>query len=116
MSASLLARPLLIKRTLRLTQPLLPALAGRDLRRKLIAARLAVELILGPVGRDRLLDDLPCDPLAIKRRVAAGVGVDLGAVDRDDCTTDQASRRAQPEHRAEHVRQRPLVALDEPRD
>src|SRR5215208_5068011 len=84
MSASLLARPLLIKRTLRLTQPLLPALAGRDLRRKLIAARLAVELILGAVGRDRLLDDLPCDSLVIKRRVAAGVGADLGAIDRDD--------------------------------
>src|SRR4029450_12918331 len=68
----LLARPSLIKRTLRLTQPLLPALAGRDLRRKLVAARLAVELILGPVGRDRLLDDLPCDPLVIKRRGARG--------------------------------------------
>jgi hypothetical protein len=62
---------------LRLTQPLLPAPAGRDLRRKLIAACLAVELILGPLGRDRLLDDLPCDPLVIKRRVAAGVDVDL---------------------------------------
>jgi hypothetical protein len=44
------------------------------------------------------------------------VGLELGAVDRDDADADQPSLRAEPQHLAEQLREGGLVALTKPRD
>jgi hypothetical protein len=45
--------------------------------------------------------------------IAVGDGVDLGAIDRDHAHRRQARVRAQRQHFAEEVAQRPLVTLDD---
>jgi hypothetical protein len=91
-------------------------LTGRQLLGQLVAARIAVELILGGVGGLGLLEDLARKLLVIDVRVATGVGMKLGPVDRDDADLRQARPGAEQQHLAEQAPQRPLVALDEPRD
>ena len=56
---------------------------------QLIAARVAVELVLGRVDRGGLLEDLPRELLVVEVCVMRGVGVQLGAVDRDQPDLDQ---------------------------
>jgi hypothetical protein len=60
--------------------------------------------------------DLSRDLRVLARGVAASVGRDLGAVDGHDADLGQTGPGAQAEHHAKPPGQRPLVALDEPRD
>ena len=73
-------------------------------------------LILDLVGRDRLRDDLPGDPVIVDIRVAASARRHLRAIDRDHPRPHQSCLRTQPQHRGEQVRQRLLVTNLEPRD
>jgi hypothetical protein len=109
-------RPLSLQPLLGFAQPRPPALTGRQLRRQLVAAAITEELVFGRVDRDRLLDDLARELLAIEVLVAARVGLHLRAVDRQHPDLRQPAPRAQRQHLAEQTRQRVLVALDEPGD
>src|SRR5882757_11343071 len=62
--------PLGLQALLGVAQPRPPALAAAPLLGQLVAARLAVEFVLGGVGRDRLLDELARDLLVIEVLVA----------------------------------------------
>src|SRR3954454_17379385 len=84
-------------------------LLGRQLGRQLFSARFAVELILGRVDCLGLLDDLARELLVVEVLVARGVGVDLGAIDRDDADLDQPAPGAECEHLAEQRGDRVLV-------
>ena len=106
----------LLELALGLGEPAPAALARAQLLGQLVAARLAVEAVLGLVGGLRLGDDLAGDPLVICVRLAARVGVELGPVDRDDAGLHEASLRAEREHRAKQTCERRLVAADEAGD
>jgi hypothetical protein len=97
-------------------QPAPAALARSQLLGQLIAARLAVELVLGLVDRLRLGDDLAGDPLVICVRFAARVRGELGAVDRHHPGADEPRLRAERKHRPEKLAERRLVAGDEAGD
>src|SRR5215213_1700932 len=97
-----------------LAQPAAPTRARGELRRQLVAAAITVELVLGCVGRDRLLDDLARELLVIEVLVAARVGLHLRPVDREHPNLRQPAPGAERKHLAEHARQRLLMALDEP--
>jgi hypothetical protein len=99
-----------------LAQPAAPALGRGQLGRQLVAARLAVELILGRVDGLGLLKDLARDLLVVEVLIATGVGIDLGPVDRDQLDARQPRLRAQAQDLTEQAGQRMLVTLDEPRD
>jgi hypothetical protein len=95
-------------------QPRRPCAVGK-LRRQLVAARLAVELILRGVDRPGLLDDLARELLVVEILVARRVGLHLRAVNGDHADLDQPAARAQREHLAEQPGDRLLMALHEPR-
>ncbi len=73
---------------------------------------------------DSFLSNLPTSEELVKAarlllagvRVAAGVGVHLRPVDRDDPDLDKPRLRTQPQHIAEQPRQRGLVTLAKPCD
>jgi hypothetical protein len=73
----------LVQTALGLAQPAAPTLRRRQLRRKLIAARVAEALILLGIDSVGLLEDLARDLLVVARGLRRGVGVHLGAVDGD---------------------------------
>jgi hypothetical protein len=75
-----------------LAQPCPAAFTCGQLFRQLVAARVAIKLILGGVDRLGLFNDLARQLLVVDVRVATGVGVDLGAVDRDDRTLASPDR------------------------
>ena len=108
--------PLGLQAFLGLAQPAAPAGTRRELRRQLITARLAVELVLGLVGRDRPPDELARQLLVIEVLVARRAGLHLRAVDRDHPDLRQAAARAQDQDLAEQARERVLVVGDEARD
>ncbi len=62
--AALLGRLVTFARELA-REPLTPASLGLKLQRQLVTARVAVLLVLSLVGRDRLGDDLPRDPVIV---------------------------------------------------
>ena len=97
------------------SQPL-PALTGGELRRQLVAARIAEALVLLGVDGGGVFEDLARDLLVAARRALRRVGVHLRAVDGDHPDADQPGLGAQREHLAEQPGQRALVALAEPRD
>jgi len=107
---------LALQAALGLAQPRPTTRPGRQLLGQLVAAPIAVELVLGGVDGLGLFDDLARQLLVIDVRVATGVGVDLGAVDRDDPDLGQPGPRAEDQDLAEQPGHRRLVALDEPRD
>jgi hypothetical protein len=109
-------RALGLQALLGLAQPPAATLCGRELLRQLVAARLAIELVLGRVDRLGLLDDLPGQLLEVEILVARRVRLHLRAVDRDHPDLRQPAARAQRQHLAEQARDRVLVALDEPRE
>jgi hypothetical protein len=92
------------------------ALARAQLLGKLVAARLAVELVLGLVGCLRLGEDLASDPLVVCVRPAARARGDLGAIDRDHAGLDEPGLRAEREHGAEELSECRLVAAQEAGD
>ena len=77
---------------------------------------LAEALVLSPVDRVRLRQDLLGDLLVVEVLVLRGVRVQLRAVDREHRHADQTGVRAQRQHLAEQAGQRRLVALAKPRD
>ena len=107
---------LLFEAALGLAQPRAPALAGAQLLGQLVAARVAVELVLGGIDRLGLFEDLARELLVVAVGVATGVRRNLGPVDRDDADLGQALLGAQRQDLAEQPGDRVLVALDEPRD
>jgi hypothetical protein len=70
-------------------EPLASTGLGLKLRRQLVTARVAMLLVLGLVGRDRLGDDLPRDPVIVNIRVTARARGQLRAIDRDHTGADQ---------------------------
>jgi hypothetical protein len=109
-------RPLGLQPLLGFAQPAAPPRGRRELRRQLVAAAITVELVLGRVGRDRLVNDLARELLVLEVLVAARVGLHLPAVDREHPDLRQPAPGAQRQHLAEQARQRLLVAPDEPGD
>jgi hypothetical protein len=101
----------LIQAALGLAQPAAATLRGAKLRRQLIAAGLAELLILERIDALGLFEDLARELLVVAVGVMGGVGVHLGAVDRDHAHRHQARLGADREHLAEQLRQRVLVAL-----
>ena len=99
-----------------LAQGLAPALRRAQVLGQLVTARLAVELVLAPVGLGGLGEDLARDLLVVAIGVKRRVRRDLRAVDRDHPDRRQARPRAQPEHAREQLAQRLLVAAAEVRD
>ena len=83
---------------------------------QLVAARLAIELVLGRVDARGVLEDLPCDLLIAARRVMGRRRRELRAIDRDNANLDQAAARAQRQHLAEQAGDRRLVTDPEARD
>ena len=111
-----LLRALRFELALGFAQPRPPALAGAQLLGQLIAARVAVELILGRVDGLGFFEDLARELLVVDVRVAARVARQLRAVDRDHADRRRTLLRAQRRRLAEQARDRMLIALDEPRD
>ncbi len=64
-------------------KPRAPTGLSLKLRRQLVTARFTVLLVLSIIGRDRLGDDLSCDPIIVNVRVAARTRGQLRAVDGD---------------------------------
>jgi hypothetical protein len=87
------SRPFGFQALLGFTQPATAALLARQLRRQLVTARLAVELVLGRVDRLGLLKDLARELLVIEVLVARRVGVHLGAVHRDHADLREPTAR-----------------------
>jgi hypothetical protein len=101
----------------------LEPLAARDrvgqLRRKLIAARIAEPRVLGRVDRVGLGEDpvdLLADLLVGPVRRQPGVGAELGAVDGDRPDPDHPGLLAHREHLHEQFGERLSVALAKPAD
>jgi hypothetical protein len=97
-------------------QPLSPPGQGS---RQLVAAAGAVQLIVGPVGRGGLLEQL--GHLGLEVSVGAvgrgsGVGLDLGAVQGDQSQAHYAGRRAQLQRLDQQPSQGLFVANSEARD
>ena len=111
-----LLRALLFELALGFAQPRPPTLAGAQLLGQLVAARVAVELVLGRVDGLGLFEDLARELLVIDIRVAARVARQLRPVDSDHPDARQPVLRAQRQHLAEQAGDRLLVTLDEPRD
>jgi hypothetical protein len=93
----------LVEAAPRLAQPAAPPLRRRQLGRQLIAAPLAKTLILGPVDRVRLRQDLPGDLVVVEVLVLRSVRVHLRAVHREHRHTNQAGVRAQRQNVAEQL-------------
>jgi hypothetical protein len=108
--------PFVIEAALGLAQPAASAVRGRHLRRQLIATALAELLVLFAIDRVGLGQDLARDLLVVAGGVLRGVGVHLGAVDRDQPDRHQAGPGAEREHLAEQTGQRRLVTLAKARD
>ena len=104
------------KLALGLAQPRPAAFAGAQLLGQLIAARVAVELVLGRVDGLGLFEDLARELLVIDVRVAARVARQLRPIDSDHADARQTLLGAQRQHLAEQAGDRVLMALDEPRD
>jgi hypothetical protein len=100
----------------RLAKELASALRRAQLFGQLITARVAVELVLGLVGRPGLGHDLPGDLVEFVVDLRAGVAGDPRAVDPDHARLHQPRPIAEPEHLAEQLAQCPLVPADEARD
>lgn len=73
-------------------------------------------LILGLIGRDRLLDDLPRDPFIVNIHKPARVTGQLRAINRHHPRFHEPRLAAQLEDRREQPGQRLLMAAHEPRD
>ena len=97
-------------------EPLAPTGLGLKLRRQLVTARVAMLLVLGLVGRDRLRDDLPRDPVIVNIRVTTRARGQLRAIHRDHTRAHQPGPGAQSQHRTEQLVERPLVTTDKPGD
>jgi len=97
-------------------KPLLTPVRGRQLGRQLVTAAIAEALVLGGVDRARVLEDLARQALVVNIRLAARVGRDLAAIDGDHLDRDQPGLRTQPQHPAEDLGQRVLVAFHKARD
>ena len=98
--------PLGLQALLDLAQPAATALGGRELRRQLVTARLAVELILGRVNGLGLLEDLARKLLVVEVLVARRVGLHLRPVDTDHADLREPAARAERQHLAN----RPAIA------
>jgi len=107
LAAKLFARP---------AEELAPALPRAQLFGELVAARFAVELVLGLVGCLRLGEDLarylPELVVCLRARVAR----DPCAVDRHHAGLQKPRPGAVPEHLAEEVGERLFVAAEKARD
>jgi hypothetical protein len=99
-----------------LPEELAPTLRCAQLLGQLIAARLAMQPILGLVGRLVLGQDLPRDLLKLTVRRTACVPRQTSAVNRDQPRLRQPRHLTQPQHLAEQPGQRRLVPDHEPRD
>jgi hypothetical protein len=108
--------PLGLEALLGLAQPPAAALLSCELRRQLVPASVAVELVLGGVDCQRLLDDLARELLVVEVLVARRVRVHLRPVHGDHPDLRQSAPGAQREHLTKQASDRVLVALDEPRD
>jgi hypothetical protein len=75
-----------------------------------------MQLVLGRIGRLRLLEDLTRDLLELTVRVRAAVPVDPRPVDRHNATLEQPGAVTQPQYLTEQLSQRVLMPTDEPRD
>ena len=82
----------------RLTEELGPSFPRAQLLGQLIPALLAIQLVLGLIGRLSLGQNLPRDLLKIARRLAARVPRHPRPIDRDHPRPDQTSLIAQPQH------------------
>ena len=111
-----LLRALLLELALGLAQPRPPPFPGAKLLGQFIAARVAVELVLGRVDRLGFFEDLARELLVIDVRVATRVARQLRPVNSDHADARQPLLRAQRKHLAEEASDRLLVTLDEPRD
>ena len=78
-----LLRALLFELALGFAQPRPPPFAGAQLLGQFVAARVAVELVLGRVDRLGFFEDLARELLVIDVRVAARVARQLRPVDSD---------------------------------
>ena len=104
-----------VQRLLGLAQDLAAIPARAQPLGQLVAARLAIELVLGSVDARRVLEDLLGDLLIAARRVMRCGRGDLGAVDRDNTDLDQTTARAERQHLAEQIGDRRLVTDPEAR-
>ena len=78
-------------------------------RRQLVAARVAVELVLGRIDLGGLFEDLPGELLVGLVLKPRRVGRDLGRIDRDDPGANQPRPMTHRQHLSEQPRQRPFV-------
>ena len=97
-------------------EELAPALRRAQLLGQLITPRLAIQLVLGLVGRLVLGEDLLRDLLELQVGIRVRVPRQPSAVDRDQPRLHQPSLIAQPQHLAEQLGKRRLVPTDEPGD
>ena len=100
-------------------QPLQALLAVPESRSQLVAPRVAEARVLLGVHPLRFVEDAPHLGLQVRIRavaLTAGVGVQLGPVERDHPDPHQTSLGAQPEHLGEQSRERLLVLLAETAD
>src|SRR5215211_4321816 len=91
-------------------------LAGPQLLGQLVTALLTVELVLGRADAGGLLENLARELLVVEVCVMRGVGVQLGAVDRDQPDLDKPGLLAQREHLGKKLGKRFLVADAKARD
>lgn len=109
-------RALLVEAALGLPQPTAPPLHRRQPGRQLVAAPLAEALVLGPVDRVGLSEDLLGDPVVVEVLMLRGIRIHLRAINRQHRHTDQASVGAEREDVAEQTREPRLVTLTKARD
>ncbi len=95
---------------------LAPPLGRPQLLGQLITPRIAIQLILGLIGRPVLGHDLPGEPTEVTGRVRVRVARHPRAVNRDHLRPHQPRLTAQPQNLAEQLSQRLLVPAHEPRD
>src|SRR5438094_1542809 len=86
-------------------KPLTTTSLRRQLRRQLVTPRVLMLLVLGLVGRDRLSDDLPRNPVIVDVRVTARARRHLRAIDRDHPRLHQPRPSTQPQHRRKQLTQ-----------
>jgi hypothetical protein len=106
----------LLESPLGIHEPPLASRARRQIFRQLVAAPFAMDGVLFDVDSGGFGKHVAGYLIVITGCLLRGVGVQLGAIDRDHRNVDQASVRAQLEHLAEHTRERVLVTLAKPRE
>jgi hypothetical protein len=106
----------LVEAALGFAQPAAPPLRRRQLPGQLVAAPVAVALVLGPVDRTGLGQNLAGDLVVGEILMLRSVRVQLRAIHRQHRHPDQTGVGAERQHIAEQTSQGSLVALAKARD